>query len=610
MFVFLLTGILWFSSSFGVATALAPGNGALRTRNAPGMTDGDTINTIGRALHKATLQSRNTVYSMNNTSLAKSWSGATLFIFGESYTTDGSTSLDQTAAIEIICSTCYVNGSVTGDLTLSGGFNFTEAVDNVKDDIVNITDTAINELETYVKTVAEDAVEDIANLDLDAIPGWPTLDLDFNLDDVAALPEAHVHFEFDNLELYLDLDIRLSAGATYTLNIFSSETPAGFQVPGLTVGAVFSVDLILIADAEIDIGSGIHIKLEEGLSFDLEMFNSNVSSISVPGGVYEFLPVTIAGEGSIQAILSLKASLGVDVSSSSLEDVFTFSSGIEADVFAYVADFLLQVNGTTAADDGDCELAAVAEYTMAVGAAAGATVAVDTYSWGPSPNTTVPVWYTTLASVCATSKTSSVTSTTSAMITARAELNARDDVSTAAVSSIESYTIVNCLSSGLINCPASLQNTTSYKRTVTSEVAVQSGASTTFPANTFASVTSAIPFGTNVRSLLATSGSPTSYTPAISTSTTSATGGGSSILDGTTNGTSNRLIIGLSVGLGVPFLLALILGLGFYIVKRKKYALVPPQAEATTQYSPSMSYDSPGTPGTKKDATRIFTTET
>lgn len=174
-----------------------------------------------------------------------------------------------------------MNGSVTGDLTLSGGFNFTEAVDNVKDDIVNITDTAINELETYVKTVAEDAVEDIANLDLDAIPGWPTLDLDFNLDDVAALPEAHVHFEFDNLELYLDLDIRLSAGATYTLNIFSSETPAGFQVPGLTVGAVFSVDLILIADAEIDIGSGIHIKLEEGLSFDLEMFNSNVSSISV-----------------------------------------------------------------------------------------------------------------------------------------------------------------------------------------------------------------------------------------------------------------------------------------------------------------------------------------
>lgn len=174
-----------------------------------------------------------------------------------------------------------MNGSVTGDLILTGGVNFTEAVDNVKDDVLNITDTAIDKLETYVKTVAKDAVEDIVNLDLDAIPRWPTLDLDFNLDNVAALPEAQIHFEFENLELYLDLDIKLSAGATYTLNIFSSESPAGFQVPGLTVGAVFSVDLILIADAEIDIGSGIHIKLEDGLSFDLEMFNSNVSSISV-----------------------------------------------------------------------------------------------------------------------------------------------------------------------------------------------------------------------------------------------------------------------------------------------------------------------------------------
>lgn len=281
-----------------------------------------------------------------------------------------------------------------------------------------------------------------------------------------------------------------------------------------------------------------------------------------PGGIYEFLPVTIAGEGSLQAILSLKASLGVDISSNSLEDVLTFSAGVEVDVFAYVADFLLQVNGSTAADDGDCELAAVAEYTMAVGAAAGATVAVDTYSWGPSPNTTVPVWYTTLASVCATSKTSSATSTTSATITARAELNARDDLSTAAVSSTESYTIVNCLSSGLINCPASLQNTTSYERTVTSEITVQSGSPATFPANTFASVTSAIPFGANVRSLVAISGSPTSYTPAASTSTTSATSGGGGILDGTTNGTSNKLIIRLCVGLGVPFLAALILGLG------------------------------------------------
>lgn len=83
MLVSLLTGLLFLFPSSGIATALAPGNSALQTRNAPGTTDGDTIDIIGRAFHKATLQSRNTVYSMNSTSLAKSWAGATLFIFGE-----------------------------------------------------------------------------------------------------------------------------------------------------------------------------------------------------------------------------------------------------------------------------------------------------------------------------------------------------------------------------------------------------------------------------------------------------------------------------------------------------------------------------------------------
>lgn len=289
---------------------------------------------------------------------------------------------------------------------------------------------------------------------------------------------------------------------------------------------------------------------------------SLTTALDSPGGVYEFLPVTIEGEGSIQALLSLKASLGVEVSSNSVENVFSFSGGIEADVFAYVADFLLQVDGSSSASSSgdDCELAAVAEYTMAIGAAAGATVAVETYVWGPSPNTTVPVWYTTLASMCAGSKTTT-TSAASAHITARAELDKRDDVSTTAITSTESFTIVNCISSGLINCPINLQNTTSYQRTVTSDVTIQSGSTVMTSATAFSSVPSAIAFGTNAKSLLATSGSPTSYVP-TSHHATSTTGSGGSIVDGKTDGTSNKVIIGLCVGLGVPFLAAFIIGLG------------------------------------------------
>lgn len=190
-------------------------------------------------------------------------------------------SSDYSADIEIICTTCYVNGSVTGELTLTGNLNLTEAVDDVKAEMRNVTDTAFDQFENYVEESAKHLGIEIFTLNATNLPTWPTLNVDFDLDNIPGLPGASMHFEFDNLELYLDLDIKLSAGATYTLNLYTSETPAGISVPGVTIGAVFSIDLILIADAEIDIGSGIHIKLDDGLAFDLEMFNRNVSTVAM-----------------------------------------------------------------------------------------------------------------------------------------------------------------------------------------------------------------------------------------------------------------------------------------------------------------------------------------
>jgi hypothetical protein len=301
------------------------------------------------------------------------------------------------------------------------------------------------------------------------------------------------------------------------------------------------------------------------------LYHLSHTHIHSPGGDYEFLPVTTSGEGSIQALLSLKASLGVEVNTpDTSEYTFDFNAGIETDVFAYVADFLLQVNGSTAADNGDCELAAVAEYTFAVGAAAGATLVIDeTHSWGPSPNTTIPVWYTTLASMCATTKTS--TSTAASVITARAELGQRDDSSLTTTTLTTTYQIVNCLSSGLINCPINLQNTTTQQAVVTSVLAVESGSTVTLPTNGVSALATGIAFGSNSHRLDAISGTPTSYVPpppptstlatASSTSTGDSAGNGSGVLSGKTNGTNNKLIIGLSVGLGVPFLAAVLAGL-------------------------------------------------
>lgn len=127
----------------------------------------------------------------------------------------------------------------------------------------------------------ESDIKDIATFNIDDISAWPTLNVSLQLDDLSGLPDAQIHFEFDDLELYLDLDIVLSVGASYTLPLYTSETPYGISLDGFSLGAVFTVDLILIAEADIDIGSGIHIKFDDGLSFDLDMFSSNVSTMNL-----------------------------------------------------------------------------------------------------------------------------------------------------------------------------------------------------------------------------------------------------------------------------------------------------------------------------------------
>ncbi|OJJ97428.1 hypothetical protein ASPACDRAFT_32248 [Aspergillus aculeatus ATCC 16872] len=545
--------------------------------------DQDTAIAVKQALRAV----GGTTYKTNETNLTKSLVDATLFsIEASDSTISKQGSLDVEVGLAVICKSCYINGSVSGFLTVEESLNVTNLVESIADELANVTDAAINQLKTFARDAAEDFVEGVTHFELVDMPAWPTLDLDFTLNTTQDFPGVHAEFEFDNLELYLELDVQLSAGGTYTLNLFTSETIVGFSIPGLDAGALFKVSLVLVAEAEVDISSGIHIKLDDGLVLALDLFNKGMSDITVPGGKVEFLPIAIQGYGSLQALLQLEASVGFDIApaeSLSVLEAVDFSAGIGVEVFAYVADFQLEVNGTSS-KDADCAFQAVAEYTLAVGAAAGATVAVDTYQWGPSPNTTVPVFYTTLASLCAGSKTTIASST----ITPSATLAQRDvSLETTTLSTVTRYTLVQCASSGLVNCPVALQNTTSIETELTTVLTVASGAAATFPANTFASLSSASPFGSGARTLLATSGSPVSYIPppTQTTSASSSATGSNSTATHEHHGNNNKLIIGLSVGLGVPAVAALSVALWWFLRNRVRYAIVP---------QPEMTRDSPG----------------
>jgi hypothetical protein len=146
----------------------------------------------------------------------------------------------------------------------------------VESEVLNITDTAFTEIKDYF----EDIFDDFESLDFD-LPAFPTLHLDFTLDNIT-IPECEMRFQFDGLELFIATEIKLAVGSTYTLNLFSSESPLGVRVSeNLQVGVIFAIDLILDVQAEIDITSGFHIKLDDGLLIDIKMFGQDVSDVTL-----------------------------------------------------------------------------------------------------------------------------------------------------------------------------------------------------------------------------------------------------------------------------------------------------------------------------------------
>jgi hypothetical protein len=184
--------------------------------------------------------------------------------------------------VEIVCTTCYIKGTATAQFTINGNFNVSEAFHNVTSgidtEIDNITTTAIKYLENYVKNVTNLFTSDELHInDLN----FPPLQIDFDLD-VPDIPQCELNFQFDGMELYMEIDTTLSSGATYTLNLYTSKTPIGFAVAEeLLVGVVFSVDLILSVESEVDISSGFHILLNDGVAIAIPMFDQNISSITL-----------------------------------------------------------------------------------------------------------------------------------------------------------------------------------------------------------------------------------------------------------------------------------------------------------------------------------------
>lgn len=187
------------------------------------------------------------------------------------------------ASISIICTKCYIKGHASAKLTANGSFNITSAIDKAKDNFEttwhNLTDYAQN----LTHTILGEVGTDIKNLDFDKLIDDvkdidpPDLDMNLNL----LFPEYNVGVNLTDLEIYMELDTVLSAGITYTFNLYQSETIVGIALgDDLLLGAVFSIDLIFSVDSKLDISSGFHVHFDNVLT-QITLFGKEASKIDL-----------------------------------------------------------------------------------------------------------------------------------------------------------------------------------------------------------------------------------------------------------------------------------------------------------------------------------------
>ncbi|TDZ35747.1 hypothetical protein C8035_v007182 [Colletotrichum spinosum] len=567
--------LLYWSLAIAFATAFVPSADVI-VRNSPGKTAADTFRAIRRRLSSARIEGRESKFS-NSTSLDKSFDNAVLFRFAQEAEV-GQANVTAAAGIDIVCTKCYIKGKANAHLTIDGTFNATEVAKDIGSEFTETFDNLTDYAETYVSGVVDKLKDGFDAEDFD----FPPLNVTFDLP-VPEFPQCKLGFGFDDFEMYMELDTTLSAGLSYTLNLYTSTTPLGSRIgDDLLLGVVFSIDLILNVESEVQMTSGFHIKLDDGVAFDIALFSKNVSSVAFNGGRFEFLPVTIESAGAVlKAVLRIGINAGIEVASPVDGRDFTAfdrnvtvpgaSAGVEVAVFANIAELSTNVTARAEADGTGCALRAVNAYQFALGAAAGASVAIGHRVWGPTPGTQVPIFYTTLADGCASRR--APTATLATVSAAPMKGKREDELTTTTLRTRATYTGVECLTTGLVNCPPALQTLRKFVATETFVTAVASGVTAVFPAATEGVVRDVESFGSGVKSIVSTSGVPQAFTPAASAAATESAGGPGEIFTAEVGGVDKKVVVGVSVGAGV-LVMAVLVGACMYWRKRRQYAPV------------------------------------
>jgi hypothetical protein len=269
----------------------------------------------------------------------------------------------------------------------------------------------------------------------------------------------------------------------------------------------------------------------------------------------------VVGAGvSLKAVLRIGARVGLRTGVEMPVGNIDFGVGAGISFFADVAAFEARVESidpALASEGADCVIEATNTYGFAVGGAVGASAYFQETTWGPVLESTTALVSEIYPPVCVEYVTSASASLVDGSLVARQTMNVPSTTT-------ENPTAVVCKSPGLLNCPLSLQEivTGTVTRVLTVST-TEDDQGSQGSSSTLSIDFSTRPFGSAARDLKATAGIPTPVKSATvvysSSSSDSDVEAGSSKADGN----SRNIIIGVSVGIGVP-LFAGILGVLYW----------------------------------------------
>ncbi|KAB5570850.1 hypothetical protein GE09DRAFT_1104993 [Coniochaeta sp. 2T2.1] len=186
-----------------------------------------------------------------------------------------------------------------------------------------------------------------------------------------------VRLEFTGVEAYVDMEIAMSAGASYAVNLFTSNSPIGLGFPGLGVGVVFYVDLVFRLTEQIDLEGGFYVKLADSAYLEASIFGGDITDHFFDGLSSKSLPVTVkAGRATFKADLRLRVQCGAEAEILSIG----LGAGAELGIYANIIEFIAVLDSTPT-----CALQSTEWWDLNVGAFAHFDVVIDYTTLGAIP---------------------------------------------------------------------------------------------------------------------------------------------------------------------------------------------------------------------------------